>query len=198
MNTGLKPPPNGGKNGGQKRGGEEAPAAPRIILLTGDGKGKTTCALGMALRAAGNGLRVCLIHFIKQRQDVGEAAAWRRFPEVEVHFCGRGFVHRPDARKMAEHRAAAARGLALAAERMQAPETGMVVLDEICGAVALGLIERERLLALLRQARPGLIVVLTGRDACPQLVEMADTVSHIRCVKHGLETGWPAQRGVVL
>ncbi|MDD5707471.1 MAG: cob(I)yrinic acid a,c-diamide adenosyltransferase [Kiritimatiellae bacterium] len=167
-----------------------------MVLLTGDGKGKTSSALGMVLRAAGNGLCVCLIHFIKQRQDTGETAALRRFPEVEEHFCGRGFVARPSPARLAEHRAAAAAGLALATDKLRAVDVGMVVLDEICGAVALGLIAKDDLLAALRQARPGQIVVLTGRNACPELMALADTVSRIECVKHGIDAGWPAQRGV--
>lgn len=171
---------------------------PRVLLLTGDGKGKTTAALGMVLRAVGAGLRVRLFHFIKERQDVGELAALRRFPEVAVHFCGRGFVRGRDAARLAEHRAAAAQGLTLAAAALRDPAVGMVVLDEICGAVALDLVSRRDLLAALRQAHPGQIVVLTGRDACAELVALADTVSRIVCVKHGMDAGFPAQRGVEL
>jgi cob(I)alamin adenosyltransferase len=170
----------------------------RIVLLTGDGKGKTTAALGMVLRAAGSGMRVCLIHFIKERRDGGEEAALRRFPEVEVHFRGRGFVRGSDVARLAEHRAAAMEGLALAAAALRDPAIGMVVLDEICGALALGLVAKDELLAALKQARPGQIAVLTGRDACEELVTLADTVSHIACVKHGLDAGFAAQRGVEL
>ena len=91
-----------------------------------------------SLRAAGHGLRVALIHFIKADRATGETRALARFPEVEVVFCGLGFVRAPSPAQLARHREAAQRGLALARERLQAPEPAMVVLDEICGAVALG------------------------------------------------------------
>ena len=171
------------------------PATPRVILLTGDGKGKTTSALGMVLRAAGHGLKVALVHFIKNR-ETGETRALARFPEVEVLFCGRGFVRAPSPAQLARHRAAARRGLALARERLQAPEPAMVVLDEICGAVALGLLDAQDVAEAVRSAPPGKIVILTGRQAAPGLLALSDTVSEIACVRHGLEAGWSAQPGV--
>jgi len=172
------------------------PATPRVILLTGDGKGKTTAALGMVLRAAGHGLRVALIHFIKADRDTGETRALARFPEVEVVFCGRGFVRAPSPAQLARHREAAQRGLNLARERLQAPEPAMVVLDEICGAVALGLLDASAVAEAVRNAPPGKIVILTGRQAAPELLALADTVSAIACVRHGMDAGWPAQPGV--
>ena len=168
----------------------------RIVLLTGDGKGKTSSALGMILRATGHGLRVCLIHFIKADRRTGEALALARLPGVEVHFCGRGFVREPTPASLARHREAAAQGLALARERLQSPDTDLVVLDEICGAIALGLLDVRAAAEAVRAARPGMIVVLTGRNAPPELIALADTVSRIDAVKHGLETGWSAQPGV--
>jgi cob(I)alamin adenosyltransferase len=172
------------------------PAKPRVILLTGDGKGKTTSALGMVLRAAGHGMRVALIHFIKCDRDTGENRALARFPEVEVHFCGCGFVRNPSPAHLERHRAAAQRGLELARERLQAPEPDMVVLDEICCAVSLGLLDAADVVAAVRSAPAGKIVFLTGRQAAPALVALADTVSDIACVRHGMDAGWPAQPGV--
>ena len=172
------------------------PAMPRVILLTGDGKGKTTAALGMVLRAAGNGLRVALIHFIKADVATGETRALARFPEVEVVFCGRGFVRDPSPAQFAHHREAAQRGLALAHERLQSTVPDMVVLDEICGAVALGLLDASAVAEAVRRAPTGKIVILTGRQAAPELLALADTVSVIACVRHGMDAGWPAQPGV--
>ncbi len=172
------------------------PATPRVILLTGDGKGKTTSALGMVLRAAGHGLKATLIHFIKNRRDTGEAIALARLPEVEVLYCGRGFVRAPSPAQLARHRSAARHGLAIARERLQSPEPAMVVLDEICGAVALGLLDAQDVAEAVRSAPPGKIVILTGRQAAPGLLALADTVSEIACVRHGLDAGWPAQPGV--
>ena len=174
------------------------PARIRVVLLTGDGRGKTTSALGLVLRAAGHGLRVCVIQFMKSRRDTGETVALGRFPEVELLTCGLGFVPGPSSPAYAEHRTAAAAGLRLARERLADPRVGMVVLDEICGAVARGLLSDADVLAALGEAHDEAIVVLTGRDATPALMERADTVSRIECVKHGHRTGWPAQRGVEL
>ena len=171
------------------------PAKPRVILLTGDGKGKTTSALGMVLRAAGHGMRVALIHFIKCDRDTGENRALARFPEVEVHFCGCGFVRNPSPAHLERHRAAAQRGLELARERLQAPEPDMVVLDEICCAVSLGLLDAADVVAAVRIALAGRSC--SSRDGRPPRTGRAgDTVSDIACVRHGMDAGWPAQPGV--
>ena len=170
----------------------------RIVLITGDGKGKTTSALGMVLRAAGHGQRVCVIHFIKNRRDTGEARALALLEGVETQVCGEGFVLPGKGLALAGHRGAAVAGLALAAERLADPAWGMVVLDEICGAVSLGLLDAQAVLEALKKASPGKVIVLTGRDACEALVAVADTVSRVECVKHGMNDGWPAQKGVEL
>lgn len=167
----------------------------RVILITGEGKGKTTAALGLALRAAGHGLRVCVVQFIKARRDTGEVLALAQLQNVEVHVCGEGFVMR-GCRDAAGHRQAAHAGLALASAKLADPSYGMVIMDEICGAVSLGLLRAEEVLAALAGAAPGVVAVLTGRDACEELVRAADTVSSVACVKHGSAAGWPAQRGV--
>lgn len=172
--------------------------SPRVVLLTGDGKGKTSSALGMAMRAAGHGMRVFFLQFMKQRRDIGEAAALARFPEVEFVQSGLGFVPPATSPAFARHKDAAEAGLADAAAKIASGEYDMVVLDEACGAIALGLLDAGAVLAALRQARPGSVIVLTGRDAPQSLVDFADTVSHVDCVKHGYETGWPAMKGVEL
>jgi cob(I)alamin adenosyltransferase len=168
----------------------------RILLLTGDGKGKTTAALGLILRAVGHGMRAALIHFIKADRTTGETQALERLPEVDIHFCGCGFVRQPTPARLAIHREAAARGLDLAGRYLRDQEVGMVVLDEVCGAVTLGLLDRHDVVAAVRGASAGTIVVLTGRGAVPELIDLADTVSRIECVKHGLDSGHPARPGV--
>lgn len=168
----------------------------RIVLITGEGKGKTTSALGMALRAVGHGQRVCVLHFIKRRDDTGESRALTSLPGLEVHLCGEGFILEKAGAAFERHVRAAENGLQLAAEKLRDPAFGMVVLDEVCGAVAYGLISADAVCAAVAGVAPGTIVVLTGRDACPELVELADTVSRIVCVKHGMEQGWSAQQGV--
>jgi cob(I)alamin adenosyltransferase len=170
----------------------------RVVLITGDGKGKTTSALGMVLRAVGNGLRVCVIHFIKSRKDTGEARALALLQGVEAYTCGAGFVLPTGGLVDDAHTRAAQAGLALAAEKLRDPAFGMVVLDEICGAVALGLVGVQEVREALGSAAPDMVIVLTGRNACRELIEMADTVSSVECVKHGMDKGWPAQKGVEL
>lgn len=170
----------------------------RILLITGDGKGKTTSALGMVVRAVGHGQRVCVIQFIKSRRDTGETRGLALLGGVETHACGEGFVLPERGPSPAEHRRAAAAGLALAEEKLRDPSLGMVVLDEVCGAVSLGLLDAQAVVSLLKGAAPGKVIVLTGRDACQELVAVADTVSRVECVKHGMSDGWPAQKGVEL
>jgi cob(I)alamin adenosyltransferase len=167
----------------------------RIVLITGDGKGKTTSALGMVLRAVGHGMRVCLIQFIKNRMDTGELRALSLLP-VEAHVCGKGFVLPNGGVSTEAHKQAAEAGLELVRQKLGDPAFGMIVLDEICGAVALGLLDAQKVRDALASATPGQVIVLTGRDACQDLVDLADTVSRVECVKHGLDEGWPAQDGV--
>lgn len=173
------------------------PPGPRILLLTGDGKGKTTSALGMVLRAVGHGMRVSVFQFIKSRDDTGEAVALSRFPEVEIVQCGLGFVPPPGNREeYAKHRTAAEDGLKKASENMADPGIHMVILDEICGAVHRDLVSEDAVMAVVSKAHPDMIVVLTGRNATPELIKHADTVSRIDCLKHGMQLGWKAQTGV--
>jgi cob(I)alamin adenosyltransferase len=169
----------------------------RVIVLTGDGKGKTTSALGMLLRAVGHGRRVCLVQFVKGAGDTGEARALRLLGGVEHHVCGRGFVMDQAGSAAIETHAQAARdGLALAASKLRDPAFDMVVLDEVCGAVGLGLLRARDVCEAVAAAAPGTTVVLTGRGACSELIDLADTVSQVACVKHAYDQGTPAQPGV--
>ncbi len=170
----------------------------RIVLITGEGKGKTTAALGMVLRAVGHGQRVSVVQFIKRRVDTGEARALAGLPGVELRLCGEGFVRAKTGPAFEAHSQAAEAGLRLAAQKLRDPAYGMVVLDEVCGAVAYGLLAASAVCAAIQSATPGTVIVLTGRDACRELIDLADTVSRIECVKHGMDTGWPAQNGVEL
>lgn len=169
----------------------------RIILLTGNGKGKTSSALGMVLRAAGHGLRVSVLQFVKNRSDTGEARALQRLPGVEHLLCGSGFVTPSDTEeKRTLHGRSAAEGLKLARLRLSDPQIHMVVLDEICSAVNLKLLCEQEILDLLASASDGKIIILTGRNAPQALIDIADTVSSIEEVKHGLRQHIPAQPGV--
>lgn len=169
----------------------------RIILLTGEGKGKTSSALGMVLRAVGHQMRISVIQFVKKSSDTGEARALALLPGVEHLICGNGFVTRQEkAERQKQHCQAATDGLRLAKARIEDPSLHMVVLDEICAALHHHLLEEEEVLDLLASAGDGKIIILTGRNASQGLIDCADTVSVIENAKHGFEQGIEAQPGV--
>jgi len=169
---------------------------PRILLFTGDGKGKTTAALGMLLRAVGHNMAACLVQFLKAAPS-GELAALERLG-VTILRAGRGFVPARDSPALAGHRQAAEEALRLAAEAIACERFGLVVLDEVCTAVSCGLISEEQVLELLRAVPGGGVVALTGRGATEGLLAVADTVTQMQCVRHGYEKGIAAQKGVEL
>ena len=175
-----------------------------IIIHTGDGKGKTTAALGTALRAAGNGMKVCILQFIKGDWHYGELDAIKRLePDITIEQMGLGFVltgPRTWARDASEwppeHREAAERGFRRCEEVIAAGEAGLVVLDEINAVIQHGVFPPERVLELLAKKPARMHIILTGRDAHPDLIEAADLVTEMRSVKHPFDQGIVAQRGV--
>jgi len=169
---------------------------PRILIFTGDGKGKTTAALGMAFRAGGHGMKSCMIQFIKNDRKVGELAAAAQCQFIEIFPTGLGFVPPADDPRYADHRAAAQRGLAWAAEALAAGRYDLLILDEICLAVAMQLIEESRVVELLSKTPPEMCLVLTGRGATPGLIALADTVTELLPIKHAWEAGRNAEPGV--
>ncbi len=166
-----------------------------IQVYTGDGKGKTTCALGLALRAAGQGFRVYIIQFMKGRQTGEACAAARLAPEVTLRYFGRpGLVNlRAPA---PEDLALVREGWDLARQVLAAGEHDLVILDEINLALTHGLIPLEEALEVLRRRPAGVEVVLTGRRAPAEVVEMADLVTEMRPVKHYYQAGVKARRGI--
>lgn len=170
---------------------------PRILIFTGNGKGKTTAAMGMVLRASSHGMRVKVVQFLKSDTGSGEVPALQNLPGVEFVRRGLGFVPKShDDPQFAEHRRVAAEGLELAREATLSGNYDVIVMDEICGAIAAGLLKEADVIALLKQAPAGLRLALTGRHATAALVELADTVTEMRCVKHALQQGRTAQKGV--
>ncbi len=171
-----------------------------VIVFTGDGKGKTTAAMGLALRAVGNGMRVRVIQFIKGTWKTGEVEAAKALaPNFEIVRAGRGFTIerlRDPRIPMEEHAAAAQAGLEEARRSLASGRLDVLVLDELLGALKARLVTLEQVLDLVAQKPPDLHLVITGRDAPPALIERADLVSEMRLVKHPYEQGIPAQRGV--
>ena len=166
-----------------------------VQVYTGDGKGKTTAALGLALRACGAGWRVLLGQFIKVRATSEVRLLREKLPQVTVEQYGRGMIRGAPS---AEDRAAAQQGLA----RLRAQTAGgaydLVIADEINVALAKGLIPLEAVLELIRSKPPQVELVLTGREAHPGVLERADLVTEMRCIKHYLAEGVPAREGVEL
>ncbi|MCP4374813.1 MAG: cob(I)yrinic acid a,c-diamide adenosyltransferase [bacterium] len=168
----------------------------RIVLLTGNGKGKTCAALGMALRAAGHAMAVMFLQFIKHDSTTGEIAALAKIPEINIVQTGLGFVPKPDNPRFSEHHHAAEVALSKARAAIESGEYSMVVLDEICGAVGCGLITESEVLDLIDLIQTDMCLVLTGRDATKAIIEAADTATNLQHIKHAYDSGIGAQKGV--
>jgi cob(I)alamin adenosyltransferase len=168
----------------------------RILIFTGDGKGKTTAALGMVLRASGHGMRTLIVQFVKADDTVGELTGLRSLPGVEVVQMGRGFIPSPTSPSFLEHRQAACRALERAAQSLRSKKYDLMILDEICIAMDKGLISEDQILQLIDESGEGSCLVLTGRGATQRLIAEADTVTEMRNLKHGLTRGITAQKGV--
>jgi cob(I)alamin adenosyltransferase len=166
------------------------------IVFTGEGKGKTSAALGIALRASGYGMRTCIIQFIKGGTESGESEAIRKLPTVELHGMGKGFVFEETGREFDVHRRSAQAGLRLAEERMASRAVDILVLDEINNATRLGLIDTGQLLDLIDRKPPTLHLILTGRDADPAVLEKADTVTEMKPIRHAYREGIKAVKGI--
>ena len=169
------------------------------LIYTGNGKGKTTAAVGLTVRAAGNRMRVFFLQFIKGQWKSGEREILRGLPGVDLEVTGRGFtIERLRIPKipMADHAAAAAHGWQVAQQIVLAGQYDLVVLDEILGAVTAGLVPLTELLDLVRSKPAEVHLVLTGRGAPAELLEVADLVSEVKPIKHPFDRGIKAQRGI--
>ncbi|MCC6475428.1 cob(I)yrinic acid a,c-diamide adenosyltransferase [bacterium] len=169
-----------------------------VLVHTGDGKGKTTAALGTVLRAVGYGHRVLIVQFIKGSWVYGEMKAIRRLePEVEFHRMGKGFVGiLDDNLPREEHEKAAREALQFAKERLASGDYHLVLLDEIFVAISLNLITIQDALGVL-DARPSQCnLILTGRGAPQEIIDRADTVTEMKEIKHAYQRGILAQKGV--
>lgn len=169
-----------------------------IVVITGYGKGKTTSALGMALRAVGHSMRVCIIYFMKGDMYSGELDSIKRLlPNVELHLTGKGFcgIHgNPYPHK--EHRANAQEAIKLAREKMLTGNFDILILDEINNALKLGLVDLPQVIDLIDNKPPEMHLILTGRDAHPEVIERAHTVSEVREIKHAYRQGIEPQKGI--
>ena len=168
-----------------------------ILINTGPGKGKTTAAMGTALRAVGNGMRVLMIQFLKGSWHYGELDAVEAFGQTFVLTpMGRGFVKVGGAETDPEDIRLVEAAWAEARAAIDSGEWDMVILDEINYAISYGMLDAAVVAEALR-SRPEMVhVILTGRNAHPLLLELADTVTEMREVKHAYHKGILAQRGI--
>lgn len=169
-----------------------------VVVLTGYGKGKTTSALGMALRAAGHGMKVCIVHFMKGDMYAGELDGIRKLePNVEIHLTGKGFCGiQGNPYPYKEHRADAQDALRIAREKIASGAFDIVVLDEVNNALHLKLVDLPQVMELIDAKSPLMHLVLTGRDAHPDIIERADTVTEMREIKHAYRKDIEPQKGI--
>lgn len=168
-----------------------------LLINTGAGKGKTTAALGTAMRAAGNGMRVLVLQFLKGSWHYGELdAAVRLAPEMVIRQMGRGFVKVGGAETDPEDLKMVADAWAESVREIESGKWEMIVLDEVLYAINYGMLDVDEVVKVLQNRPPMLHVVLTGRNAPAKLIEIADTVTEMREVKHAYTKGIQAQKGI--
>lgn len=166
-----------------------------LVVHTGTGKGKSTAAFGLALRMLGRGRRVGVVQFIKGAWHTAERDALAKFgDQVSWHTMGEGFTW--ETQDLARDIAAAERAWAKAQELMSDPGFGLVILDELNIALRHAYLDLDQVIATLKARRPGLHVVVTGRNAKPPLIEAADLVTEMTLVKHHFAAGVKAQEGI--
>ncbi|MGC8605851.1 MAG: cob(I)yrinic acid a,c-diamide adenosyltransferase [Desulfomonilaceae bacterium] len=166
-----------------------------LIVNTGNGKGKTTAALGQVFRALGHGFRVCVIQFLKGSLKYGEHEAAKRFSDLlEIHALGRGFTWKSD--NIEEDIQVARKAWDFAKKVISSEKFNLVVLDELTYLIKYHMVPEEDILNCLKNRPCGVHIVVTGRDASPRLMELADLVTEMNNIKHPFHNGVKAQRGI--
>ena len=166
-----------------------------LMIFTGNGKGKTTSALGLAFRAMGHGLRICMIQFIKGQGKYGELESAEHFPELmEVHVMGRGFTWASE--DLEKDIAAARKAWDFAGKIIRAGKHDIIILDELTYLVTYGMIDEQVIIDILKSRPPWMHIVVTGRGATEQMIDAADLVTEMVAVKHPYENGIIARKGI--
>ena len=167
-----------------------------VLINTGAGKGKTTAAFGLALRALGQGFKVLILQFLKGRANIGEITALTRTGlPVEIKHFGRAVFFKSRACEPIDIYLAA-QGLAACREAMSSQRYDLIVLDEIIMAIDFGLLQLEEVKEAIALKPPELHLILTGRKAPAELIEMADLVTEMQEIKHPFRRGVAAQKGI--
>lgn len=167
-----------------------------IIVNTGNGKGKTTAALGLAIRAWGQGLKVLILQFIKGSWKYGELAAISKMDDnIVIMPLGEGFTNK-NLEEKEKHKFVAIEALTTAEKEVKSKKWDMIILDEINYALKYDLLELNSVLKLLDEKDSSLHLVLTGRDAKEEIISRADMVTEMKELKHHYKNGIKAQRGI--
>ena len=169
-----------------------------VIVYTGNGKGKTTAALGLAIRAVGYEHKVCMLQFIKGSWHYGEMDSSKKLePNFELIAIGKGFVGiLDDNSPREEHEKYAAEALRICREKINSGNYNVVILDEVNYAINLGLIDVQEIIKLIKEKPSNLDLVLTGRDVKEEIIELADLVTEMKEIKHPFKSGIKAKKGI--
>jgi cob(I)alamin adenosyltransferase len=166
-----------------------------VQVYTGDGKGKTTAALGLALRAVGHGYRVLIVQFMKTGEPYGESRSFHHLPGLELRSFARSCLINADHPEPEDFRFAE-EALQFVKERTMSREYDMVILDEVSIAVKWGLIDPKRVVDLVKERPEGVEMVLTGRYAPQEFLDVADLITEMRNVRHPYQRGVLSRQGI--
>lgn len=169
-----------------------------VIVYTGNGKGKTTASLGVALRAVGHGLRVCMVQFIKGEWHYGELNSIKKLePDFELIVAGKGFIGIiDDDHAFEEHVRAAKTALDIVEQKISLDSFDIIILDEINYALHLGVLQLADVMKILQNRPKHLSLILTGNHACEEIIMLADLVTEMKEIKHPYKKGIKAKRGI--
>jgi cob(I)alamin adenosyltransferase len=169
-----------------------------VIVYTGNGKGKTTASLGVALRAIGHGLKVCMVQFIKGEWHYGELNSLKKLePDLELIVAGKGFIGIiDDDHAFEEHVRAAKTALDIVEQKISLDKYDVIILDEINYAVHLGLLQLRDVMRIIQNRPKRLSLILTGNHACEEIILLADLVTEMKEIKHPYKKGFKAKRGI--
>jgi cob(I)alamin adenosyltransferase len=168
-----------------------------ILVHTGNGKGKTTAALGIGLRAVGHGMKVLMLQFIKGTWHTGELDAVKRLhPDFKITQLGQGFIKAQKGEWSEAVLENARTSWNLTKQEIASDSYDMIILDEINNMIDYGLIDVEEAIAVLKERPKRLSIILTGRNAHQKIIEMADLVTEMKEIKHPYKKGIKAQKGI--
>ena len=168
-----------------------------IHVYTGDGKGKTTASIGLGIRAVGREFKVVMVQFLKS-SDTGELKTIEKLENFEVHRFERprGFFWTLNEIEKQELQEDMQKAIDFVKERLELGDCDMLILDEVMGSIKNNLVDVDMLVKILKNRKPHIEVILTGRNAPDEIIEIADYISEIRPIKHPFEKGIPARKGI--